>query len=260
MKQKIGYLSGSPTWRHSFSMQTASIINTAAKSTMGITKMLSGRKLTAVCSALAIAAVSAPANAASFIFNVNYDDAGVATLAPGSGDLQTIDLVAGDMFTYTLTATGVNSWTVLDDFSPSFTFALLALDEGSRTVDVDLNLNLNGSSVFSQSDSGIINEEVHLGPNNTPLAAGLQFDQVTFDLTILNAVDLNDPNIDITSRIGSLLPIFGAPEQEAQIDFGPLAMGAVPEPATWAMLICGFGMIGGAMRRQRKANVKVSFT
>lgn len=35
--------------------------------------------------------------------------------------------------------------------------------------------------------------------------------------------------------------------------------GAVPEPATWLFMIFGFGAIGGAMRRQRKANVKVSY-
>lgn len=34
---------------------------------------------------------------------------------------------------------------------------------------------------------------------------------------------------------------------------------AVPEPATWAFMILGFGAIGGAMRRQRKANVNVSY-
>lgn len=34
---------------------------------------------------------------------------------------------------------------------------------------------------------------------------------------------------------------------------------AVPEPATWALMIFGFGAIGGAMRRQRKTNVKVSY-
>lgn len=28
--------------------------------------------------------------------------------------------------------------------------------------------------------------------------------------------------------------------------------GAVPEPATWAMLILGFGVVGGALRRSRK--------
>jgi hypothetical protein len=29
--------------------------------------------------------------------------------------------------------------------------------------------------------------------------------------------------------------------------------GAVPEPATWAMMIAGFGLIGVAARRQRRA-------
>lgn len=33
----------------------------------------------------------------------------------------------------------------------------------------------------------------------------------------------------------------------------PPAGGAVPEPATWAMMIMGFGLMGGAMRRQRTA-------
>jgi hypothetical protein len=34
--------------------------------------------------------------------------------------------------------------------------------------------------------------------------------------------------------------------------------GAVPEPATWAMMIAGFGMIGGAMR-SRRGKTSVSF-
>jgi hypothetical protein len=33
---------------------------------------------------------------------------------------------------------------------------------------------------------------------------------------------------------------------------------AVPEPASWAMLIAGFGLIGGAMRRQKAASEKAS--
>ena len=40
--------------------------------------------------------------------------------------------------------------------------------------------------------------------------------------------------------------------------FGTQDAGAVPEPATWAFMIFGFGAIGGAMRR-RKAQVKVSY-
>ncbi|HWI86309.1 MAG TPA: PEPxxWA-CTERM sorting domain-containing protein [Sphingomonas sp.] len=35
------------------------------------------------------------------------------------------------------------------------------------------------------------------------------------------------------------------------------ADGAVPEPATWAMMIGGMGLVGSAMRRHRAA--KISF-
>ena len=36
------------------------------------------------------------------------------------------------------------------------------------------------------------------------------------------------------------------------------AVSAIPEPATWAMMIGGFGIVGGAMRR-RKAQVRVTY-
>lgn len=36
---------------------------------------------------------------------------------------------------------------------------------------------------------------------------------------------------------------------------GRLALPAVPEPASWAMLIAGFGLVGSVMRRRRPAAV-----
>lgn len=38
---------------------------------------------------------------------------------------------------------------------------------------------------------------------------------------------------------------------------GTLSLGAVPEPATWAFMILGFGLVGGALRR-RKAVMNTS--
>lgn len=38
-----------------------------------------------------------------------------------------------------------------------------------------------------------------------------------------------------------------------------LAAGGVPEPATWAMMIIGFGAVGGVMRRKSKVTTRVSF-
>ncbi|QGN56117.1 PEPxxWA-CTERM sorting domain-containing protein [Novosphingobium sp. Gsoil 351] len=35
---------------------------------------------------------------------------------------------------------------------------------------------------------------------------------------------------------------------------------AVPEPATWAMMLIGFGFIGGAMRSRGKVRRRVAFT
>jgi PEP-CTERM motif len=39
---------------------------------------------------------------------------------------------------------------------------------------------------------------------------------------------------------------------------GTVGPGAVPEPATWAMMIGGFGMIGGALRYRRR-RTRVAF-
>jgi PEP-CTERM motif len=44
--------------------------------------------------------------------------------------------------------------------------------------------------------------------------------------------------------------IFGQ-AQFAQLTVSGFGIGAVPEPATWGMMLLGFGIIGGAMRRGR---------
>ncbi len=39
----------------------------------------------------------------------------------------------------------------------------------------------------------------------------------------------------------------------------PIDPGGVPEPATWAMMLAGFGLIGAAMRRRQKVAVRYAF-
>lgn len=49
---------------------------------------------------------------------------------------------------------------------------------------------------------------------------------------------------------------FGIPAKDFVIDrvyFAPTADVGIPEPATWAMMIAGFGLVGGAMRRRKVA-------
>lgn len=36
------------------------------------------------------------------------------------------------------------------------------------------------------------------------------------------------------------------------------AVGGVPEPATWTMMILGFGLVGGVLRQQRRTALRFS--
>lgn len=57
--------------------------------------------------------------------------------------------------------------------------------------------------------------------------------------------------------------VFGGTANQQVFDdftFGSTVVGgAVPEPATWAMMLLGFGTIGGALRRRSKVKTTVSF-
>jgi len=49
----------------------------------------------------------------------------------------------------------------------------------------------------------------------------------------------------------------GGNDESWGIDNVSLYANAVPEPATWGMLIAGFGLIGASLRRQRRARVAI---
>ena len=61
----------------------------------------------------------------------------------------------------------------------------------------------------------------------------------------------------MTPNSGTLItnPLFGG---NVQITYD-YAAAAVPEPAAWALMLAGFGIVGGAMRRRRVTADKVSF-
>lgn len=57
----------------------------------------------------------------------------------------------------------------------------------------------------------------------------------------------------------TVLQSLGFQSSSNSFEFDNVSIAAVPEPATWAFMIFGFGAIGGAIRRQRKAKAKVSY-
>jgi len=94
-----------------------------------------------------------------------------------------------------------------------------------------------------------------LGDANGALAGIQQSEQLGFGFLnggLFNLGNINfDPNANATYRLdltagGNTLTSF------AQVGTGSVA--AVPEPATWALMLLGFGGMGVAMRRQRRAS------
>jgi hypothetical protein len=90
---------------------------------------------------------------------------------------------------------------------------------------------------------------------------GMAFQPLGFDFTVQNAVGFDISGltgrafanvdslfweVDLTSGVATSIGIIGS---------GPIrsiaTSGVVPEPATWAMLIGGFGLVGSALRRRR---------
>ena len=62
-----------------------------------------------------------------------------------------------------------------------------------------------------------------------------------------------DPNVNNTYSV-SLMS--GGNSQTA---YAKVGIGAVPEPATWAILVLGFGFVGGMMRFRRRQKLCISY-
>jgi hypothetical protein len=66
-------------------------------------------------------------------------------------------------------------------------------------------------------------------------------------------LDATGPDVISHVYLTSTLPIFE--EKQNDITIAPAPPPGVPEPATWAMMLAGFGVTGFAMRRTRRKNL-----
>jgi len=195
--------------------------------------------------AMSVAALAAPAMAAPVIsFN-----GGVGGTAPGTTVIQNYDsLTTGSSigsFAYVYSgnsskglrpaygSTG-NYASVLGggrysiDFGPADTFSFVV---GSLDQFNLLTLSFSDGSTADYWGNAIIGGRTYVnGSATSPLSNGL-----------------------VSFSTGSGPRIVGATFRSStnSFEFDNLAINAVPEPATWALMILGFGAIGGALRRRK---------
>jgi hypothetical protein len=100
------------------------------------------------------------------------------------------------------------------------------------------------------------------GPNANPFIVAVRTDGGTETIATSGAVTgtgqwLQFSGTFIATATTANLSIFNDNNQASGNDYGLdlISVTAVPEPATWAMMVGGFGVIGAAARRRARASV-----
>lgn len=163
--------------------------------------------------------------------------------------------------TFTTTLSGANE--TIPNASPATGTGTLTLSSDQNSIHVQLNwVGLTAPAAASHIHCCAFqgaNGPVAVG-FDTPAATSGSIDR-TYDLTLLSTYGAGfQPGQDAaTKRAAFLAGLFGGltyfnvhnanfPAGEIR---GQLALAAIPEPASWAMMIGGFGLVGSALRRRR---------
>ena len=166
---------------------------------------------------------------------------------PAFSPAYSVELAEGDIFDLTIDFAGSQSLT-LTNTNLLWAFSYSSGDSTDVTGTGTLSLLDADGNAFAVSDQMTSTEgEVHFGQSFTDAQfGGLLTGPVTFyGVRYLGLLeDYVDPAI--TSRI------YDTPGFYYSAD----AVNAVPEPATWAMMLGGFGLVGAATRRRSRMTVR----
>jgi hypothetical protein len=138
----------------------------------------------------------------------------------------------------------------------------------SGNFGADVNGDFSAEYTFTVPGDGLIS--AGFLTSNVSVSPGLSFLSVTLNGVALTPVDLS-PNFafSITDQspivgIQTLLLVgSGVGSYGGAVSFAPFDTGgnpqAVPEPASWALMLGGFGMMGATLRGNRRNKVAVTF-
>jgi hypothetical protein len=219
--------------------------------------------------ATAIAAVAlaaaAPAYAADFI---------LSDILPGGPTESNFRITYSDAVSVSADlGRNVGASTFLDRyfFAPTF----FGTGSGSAITNLTANLNFGTPGLridgYALATAGAVGAALLDGFSTTNVA------NYNADLAVIQAFLAGSP-VAAYSQVGTpnglsrdlssvpldpnnfyVITIDGKGNAGNSIYSGNLSATSVPEPATWAMMLAGFGLIGFAMRRQRQSHPKVRF-
>ena len=223
--------------------------------------MLNLRKtLFATAVSLAVVSISTGASAAAItgLFNTGVDAAGATTVGNGAEVHWTLNELApftgmtNGVFPtpYWLSDDSTSRWitptaNAADSFDPS--------DDGYYNFGLSFSLTAAeaaGASFLGRFASDNIVDDIRLNGNSLGNGGGFGF---WTDFTA-------NPSSFVTGDNFLLFPVRnfkqnGGNPAGLRVEFQNSAVGGVPEPATWAMMITGFGLAGVALRRRREASL-----
>lgn len=222
------------------------------------------RVLIGLVAGTALAAFAAPSYAVTVVVTRTID-LSTASLSPGSlivsgATFAPVAIGDNDTLDYTINFSGTQAITVTD--ADSFLIKLRAVTGSTATaVQGSGVLTLLGTPSYT-SNQAVYNANTNsVGTDGAGefFAAETNFTAlpgvVTFTgLHFVGSVDYVSPavttrnyNLPSLQVTGDTVTVSGAP-----------ASPGVPEPSSWALMMIGFGAIGGAMRRRRSLAVKAA--
>jgi hypothetical protein len=192
--------------------------------------------LSKILALAALTALAGPVQAAT----IN----GTFSAALAEVDSNTFGIQAGSIFTNG--AGAVTSAT--EEFEPITTLTPIAFS----TVTATNGTPVSFSSSFGNFVGSIINVATIPSPN---ARVGLNIFGNFTPIGTLSAFSAGPADLTLSfTQTGDLSPNSPQPSISGSFTFSsPSMIAAVPEPASWAMLITGFGMTGAVLRRRKAA-------
>jgi hypothetical protein len=188
---------------------------------------------------------SAPADTFYYGNGNDYSPANAAVLTTDAGDQLSLRLHKTFETAPASDANGVYSF-ALGTEPMSFDWGIDAGLVAGGSVDALITLTNLGTGQFLSYDPFFILNDDEYANGSAQNSFRLDWAGIGFDPNVNDTYQVNLTYTDANQGVHSLDV------------FAKLGTGAVPEPATWAMMMLGLGMVGGAMRRRRRLAVSLA--